>query len=95
MKQNENKKTVSIDEILGRNSSGEEKEEQNVFNDVLDEYYAKLELQQGIVQRNRARSASVEEIRETEERSREQVKSSRTRRGKRSAESGTDLSERG
>ena len=62
MKQNENKKTVSIDEILGRDSSGEEKEEQNVFNDVLDEYYAKLELQQGVVQRNRAEAQALKKF---------------------------------
>ena len=56
MKQNEKKRTVSIDEILGRNY-GKEREKndaRNVFNDVLDEYYAKLEMQQGILQRNRA-----------------------------------------
>jgi predicted ribosome quality control (RQC) complex YloA/Tae2 family protein len=62
MKQNENRKTVSIDEILGRDSSGEEKEEQNVFNDVLDEYYAKLELQQGVVQRNRAEAQALKKF---------------------------------
>ena len=60
MKQNENKKTVSIDEILGRDNG--EENAQNVFNDVLDEYYAKLELQKGIVQRNRAESQALKKF---------------------------------
>jgi predicted ribosome quality control (RQC) complex YloA/Tae2 family protein len=66
MKQNENKKTVSIDEILGRNGEEEKANDapnmQNVFNDVLDEYYAKLEMQQGIVQRNRAEAQALKKF---------------------------------
>ena len=64
MKQNEKKRTVSIDEILGRNC-GKEREKidaRNVFNDVLDEYYAKLEMQQGIVQRNRAEAQALKKF---------------------------------
>ena len=64
MKQNEKKRTVSIDEILGRND-GKEREKndaRNVFNDVLDEYYAKLEMQQGILQRNRAEAQALKKF---------------------------------
>ena len=62
MKQNERKKTVSIKEILQIDNDIDMPNKENIFNDVLDEYYAKMELQQGVVQRSKAEAQALKKF---------------------------------